>query len=73
MPTVGYARISTGDQDVALQLDALKKAGCKRIFQDRASGAKAERPGLAEALTYLGRATFLSSGSSTGWGAPSRT
>src|SRR5262245_35282166 len=53
MPTVGYARVSTGDQDVALQLDALKKAGCKRVFQDRASGAKTERPGLTEALAYL--------------------
>src|SRR5262249_15835629 len=46
MATV-YARISTGDQDVALQLDALKKAGCRRLFQDRASSAKAGRPGLA--------------------------
>lgn len=53
MPTVGYARVSTGDQDVALQLDALKKARCKRVFQDRASGAKTERPGLVEALAYV--------------------
>ena len=50
---IGYARISTGDQTLALQEDALKKAGCERLFQDIASGAKAERPGLAKALEQL--------------------
>src|SRR3546814_5920786 len=44
---------STADQKLALQLDALSAAGCDRIFDDYASGAKADRPGLAEALTYL--------------------
>ena len=50
---IGYARVSTADQDTALQRDALLKAGADRVFEDVASGAKAERPGLAAALAYL--------------------
>lgn len=50
---VGYARVSTYDQNILLQIDALKKAGCRKIFRDKVSGAKAERPGLQEALDYL--------------------
>ena len=50
---VGYARVSTQDQTLALQMDALKKASCERIYKDTASGAKADRPGLAEALSYV--------------------
>src|SRR3712207_507576 len=54
MPTfVGYARVSTQDQTLDLQLDALKKAGCIKIFTDTASGAKSERKGLHEALGYV--------------------
>lgn len=53
MALIGYARVSTTDQDPALQLDALHSATVDRIFEDRASGAKADRPGLAEALAYL--------------------
>src|SRR3712207_2329227 len=50
---IGYARVSTIDQSLDLQLDALRKAGCSKIFTDTASGAKAERTGLHEALTCL--------------------
>jgi DNA invertase Pin-like site-specific DNA recombinase len=49
---VGYARVSTLDQDPALQLDALGVAGCAKVFEDRASGARADRPGLRKALDY---------------------
>ena len=50
---VGYARISTFDQNLALQLDALKQAGCERLFQDVVSGSKAERQGLKDALDFM--------------------
>jgi DNA invertase Pin-like site-specific DNA recombinase len=50
---IGYARVSTTDQTLALQQDALTKAGCERIFTDTASGAIAERKGLEEALSHL--------------------
>jgi len=50
---VGYARVSTLDQDPALQLDALASAGCTKVFEDRASGARADRAGLQSALEYV--------------------
>jgi DNA invertase Pin-like site-specific DNA recombinase len=50
---IGYAQVSTHEQTLALQQDALHKAGCNKIFTDTASGAKTERKGLEEALTYV--------------------
>ena len=55
----GYARVSTLDQNPELQLDALRAAGCERIFEDRASGTRADRPGLAEALDWMRRGDTL--------------
>ena len=49
---IGYARISTAEQDLALQRDALTEAGCEKMFTDKLSGARADRPGLSEALEY---------------------
>ena len=50
---IGYARVSTREQNPDLQLDALKRAGCERIFQDVASGSKTARPALDEMLGRL--------------------
>ena len=54
MALIGYARVSTSDQDSALQLDALQNAGANRVFEDAGvSGVKTKRPGLDEALSFL--------------------
>jgi DNA invertase Pin-like site-specific DNA recombinase len=49
---IGYARISTTDQTLALQQDALTAAGCTKIFTDVASGSRTDRPGLDEAIRF---------------------
>jgi DNA invertase Pin-like site-specific DNA recombinase len=56
---IGYARVSTDEQSLTLQREALTKAGCKRIFTDKVSGAPAQRPGLAEALSHLRKGDSL--------------
>ncbi len=50
---IGYARVSTQEQDTELQLRELKQAGCKRVFEEKASGAQRERPQLQEALKFM--------------------
>ena len=50
---IGYARVSTEDQKLEIQLQKLKQAGCKRIFQEKVSGAKRQRPELAKMLEQL--------------------
>jgi DNA invertase Pin-like site-specific DNA recombinase len=56
---IGYARVSTGEQTLDLQLDALTTAGCGKIYRETASGAKADRPVLDEVLSYLRRGDTL--------------
>jgi DNA invertase Pin-like site-specific DNA recombinase len=50
---IGYARVSTDDQNLNLQRDALEKANCEQIYTDTVSGTKARRPGLEQALSHL--------------------
>ncbi len=50
---IGYARVSTSEQNLDFQLDALDKSGCEKVFTDTVSGSKAARPGLDEALSHL--------------------
>lgn len=50
---IGYARVSTKDQNLDLQIEALKKAGCERIFQEKISGATKERPQLDAMISQL--------------------
>src|SRR6187200_1319658 len=56
---VGYARVSTQEQDLALQLDALRAAGCAKVYEEKASGAQRERPELKAALDYVRKGDTL--------------
>jgi len=51
---IGYARVSTDEQNLQLQIDGLTGANCERIFTDKISGSSLERQGLAEAISHLG-------------------
>jgi len=59
MPLIGYARVSTEDQNTAAQVDALQKAGCTVIYEDTASGGSRDRPNLARALGRVGEGDTL--------------
>lgn len=50
---IGYARVSTQEQELSLQLDALKEAGCDKVYQEKFSGSQKERPQLNELLDFL--------------------
>ncbi len=56
---IGYARVSTQDQNLELQRDALTKAGCQKVFEDKLSGARTDRPGLSKILEMLRKGDTL--------------
>jgi DNA invertase Pin-like site-specific DNA recombinase len=56
---IGYARVSTEDQSLELQLDALRQAGCERVFTDKASAARTPRHGLGAAQSHLREGDIL--------------
>jgi DNA invertase Pin-like site-specific DNA recombinase len=56
---MGYARVSTDDQSLALQIDALKAAGCELVFEDQMTGASVVRPGLEKAFSHLRKGDTL--------------
>lgn len=56
---IGYARVSTPEQQLRMQKDALRKAGCEKIYTDIVSGVKADRPGLDKALDHLRKGDIL--------------
>ncbi len=64
---IGYARVSTSEQNPDLQKDALTKAGCEKIIEDTASGSKQQRSGLERARSCCGKVTCWWCGGSTGW------
>ena len=67
---IGYARVSTLDRNLALQQDALKEAGCEKVFIEQMSGAVSDRPALREALDYARSGDTLIVGSLTAWRVP---
>ena len=56
---IGYARVSTHDQETAAQVAALKSAGCERIYREKASGGRWDRPALQEILTRVRKGDVL--------------
>lgn len=56
---IGYARVSTEDQHLELQIDALKDSGCKRVFADKLSGTSTQRAGLDDALSHVRKGDTL--------------
>jgi DNA invertase Pin-like site-specific DNA recombinase len=56
---IGYARVSTGEQNLELQVQALVKAGCERIYTDKVSGVKVQRPQLEEAIKYARKGDII--------------
>ena len=70
---IGYARVSTDDQDTAAQAAALKAAGCERIFREKSSGGRWDRPELHRLLDQLRRNDVLVGGNSIGSRDPSET
>ncbi len=70
---IGYARVSTDDQDLRLQRGALQEAGCKRTFEEKVSGAKRDRPELAKMIEQLRDDDTVVVRGSTGWHAPPAT
>lgn len=56
---IGYARVSTDDQKITLQKDALNQIGCEQLFEDQISGVKAKRPGLERALQYARKGDII--------------
>ena len=59
MALIGYARVSTDEQDTAAQLDALRAEGCTVILEDKASGGSRDRPNLSRALARVGQGDTL--------------
>jgi predicted site-specific integrase-resolvase len=60
---IGYARVSTDTRETHLQMDALKRAKCGRVYEEKASGAEADRPELMKLMTMPERVMSLWSGS----------
>jgi DNA invertase Pin-like site-specific DNA recombinase len=67
MPKLGYARVSTNGQDWAGQIAELEAAGCTRIYREKVSGAKTDRPELAKLLRALGPGDVVIVLAWTGW------
>lgn len=67
---IGYARVSTNEQDTTAQASALKAARCERIFREKAAGGRWNRPELPRLLDHLLKETCWSSGSWTGFRDP---